>query len=140
MMKMKKIREWVDLGVKMSTGQCSGSIRNSQGETCVVGSAWEGIEGEKMVDDTTKGMLVLEGKIPELRSWVKCPRCNNHALQSITYMMVHQNDVHRLTREEIADWADQEVAKVKAKEKPVQVSEVVAKRRVDEEVVLKKGV
>lgn len=48
----------------------------------------------------------LADRIPGMQEHLKCPASAEHAAQDVMSLVIHLNDVHRWTREAIADWLD----------------------------------
>lgn len=48
----------------------------------------------------------LSAILPGMNARLNCPRCTNANERELSDLIVHLNDVHRVTREEVADWLE----------------------------------
>lgn len=79
------------------------SMRNSLGGTCALGAARDA--GYPIVE-SAHGYAVEDGRFPA----VQCPACFARGMVmgpwSLYRVITHLNDLHRWTREKIAEWVE----------------------------------
>lgn len=78
------------------------------GKTCATGAALEAIEGT--VNESDLGYVErLFSLYPYTRTKADCPEACGHydGDSTVLSMIAHLNDVHRWTREAIADWLEE---------------------------------
>lgn len=99
-----KLSEAIRAGAKMKP-QAFGTLFNLRGETCAIGAAL----------DAVGGMYVsMYGSFPILQKPItECPLCNDAKpadsdvpCKNFGQVVAHINDVHKLSREAIAEWVE----------------------------------
>ena len=87
--------------------QCFGSYFDEKGGSCALGAVYEGVyhlprhHGKLMPDHLERLFRCLDEVVK------RCPQGCNKRLP-LAPMIVHLNDDHRMTREQIAEWLAQE--------------------------------
>jgi hypothetical protein len=87
--------------------QCFGSYFDEKGGSCALGAVYEGVyhlprQHGKIVPDHLERLFRCLDEVVK-----KCPEGCNKRLP-LAPMIVHLNDDHRMTREQIAEWLTQE--------------------------------
>jgi hypothetical protein len=87
--------------------QCFGSYFDEKGGSCALGAVYEGVyhlprHHGKLVPDHLERLFRCLDEVVK-----KCPQGCNKRLP-LAPMIVHLNDDHRMTREQIAEWLAQE--------------------------------
>lgn len=104
-----RLSEAIRLGALLNP-QGFGEMKEKDGRTCALGAALEAM-GALQKDVRTNWLF------PVLKMYVTCPAGDGHAQfgeTSLDAMIIHLNDFHKWTREEIADWVEvQEVRQEK---------------------------
>jgi hypothetical protein len=87
--------------------QCFGSYVDEQGGSCALGAVYEGVyhlprQHGKLIPDHLERLFRCLDEMTK-----KCPMGCSKRLP-LASMIVHLNDDHRMSREEIAEWLTQE--------------------------------
>ena len=90
--------------------QCFGSYFDEKGGSCALGAVYEGVyhlprDHGKLVPDHLERLFRCLDEVVK-----KCPQGCNKRLP-LAPMIVHLNDDHRMTREQIAEWLAQEATR-----------------------------
>ena len=93
--------------VRRTGHQCFGSYFDEKGGSCALGAVYEGVyhlprHHGKLVPDHLERLFRCLDEVVK-----KCPQGCNKRLP-LAPMIVHLNDDHRMTREQIAEWLAQE--------------------------------
>jgi hypothetical protein len=75
--------------------------------TCVEGAAIDGLNGRKMPNMGLAVTDTLRAHYPFMTQDADCPVCGDEYAANVDCVMVHLNDAHRWSREQIADWVEQ---------------------------------
>lgn len=105
-----KYSEAIRLGAMMSPGQAYGELRDSNGNTCARGAAMDAIG---ILDGWIRGRDItafqkMESQFPIEKAPASCPLCKGswaYPYDVIT-AVVHLNNEHKWTRQQIADWVE----------------------------------
>ena len=104
----KELAAFIRDGMTKRTDQAFGDYFSGQNASCALGAAYEGMYrlpqqagGLRPTKDLEWFFDCLEGSLR------KCPGGNDcHKQLSLAAIMVHLNDDHRWTREDIAQWLE----------------------------------
>ena len=102
----KELAEFIRAG-STHGHQCFGSYFDEKGGSCALGAVYEGVsplprQHGKLVPDHLERLFRCLDEVVK-----KCPQGCNKRLP-LAPMIVHLNDDHRMTREQIAEWLTQE--------------------------------
>ena len=102
----KQLAEFIRAGSSRGP-QCFGSYFDEKGGSCALGAVYEGVyhlprNHGKLVPDHLERLFRCLDEVVKV-----CPSGCNKKLP-LAPMIVHLNDDHRLTRDQIADWLTQE--------------------------------
>src|SRR5262249_13808650 len=101
----KELAEYVRVGSKRGH-QCFGSYFDERGGSCALGAVYEGVyhlprEHGKLIPDHLERLFRCLDEVTK-----RCPQGCSKRLP-LASMIVHLNDDHRMTREQIAEWLTQ---------------------------------
>lgn len=103
-----RLSEAIRIGAKLRPQTTAGEYIEPHGGSCALGAAYEAIaDGDDVLEDVCDDEL--EEAFPILRDSepsVACPSCANTVHMSPMGLIVHLNDTHKWTREQIADWVE----------------------------------
>jgi hypothetical protein len=102
----KELAEFIRAGSSRGP-QCFGSYFDERGGSCALGAVYEGVyhlprQHGKLIPDHLERLFRCLDEMTK-----QCPRGCSKRLP-LASMIVHLNDDHRMTREEIAEWLTQE--------------------------------
>jgi hypothetical protein len=102
----KELAEFIRAGSSRGP-QCFGSYFDEQGGSCALGAVYEGVyhlprQHGKLIPDHLERLFRCLDEMTK-----KCPQGCAKRLP-LASMIVHLNDDHRMTREQIAEWLTQE--------------------------------
>ena len=102
----KELAEFIRAGSARGH-QCFGSYFDEKGGSCALGAVYEGVyhlprEHGKLIPDHLERLFRCLDEVVK-----KCPQGCSKRLP-LAPMIVHLNDDHRMTREQIAEWLSQE--------------------------------
>jgi hypothetical protein len=102
----KELAEFIRVGATRGP-QCFGSYFDEKGGSCALGAVYEGVyhlprQHGKLIPDHLERLFRCLDELLKT-----CPRGCGKRLP-LAPMIVHLNDDHRLTREQIAEWLAQE--------------------------------
>ena len=104
----KELANAIRAGAARRPEQAYGDYYVGRYASCALGAAYEGIyrlakdmDGRRPTKDLTWFFDCLEGTI----RWCPVDKCKKHLLLSA--MIVHLNDVHHWSREQIASWLEE---------------------------------
>jgi hypothetical protein len=105
-MEQKELAAFIRIGAKHGH-QCFGSYFDEKGGSCALGAVYEGVyhlprEHGKLVPDHLERLFRCLDEVVKI-----CPAGCKKKLP-LAPMIVHLNDDHRMTREQIAEWLAQE--------------------------------
>jgi len=119
----KDLATAIRAGARRRPEQAFGDYFVGRGASCALGAAYEGVYrlademgGRRPTKDLVWFFDCLEGNI----QWCPVEGCKKHLLLSV--MLVHLNDRHRWTREQIAAWLDQLNGETKSQAEPQNAS------------------
>jgi hypothetical protein len=106
--------------------QCFGDMHKHD-QTCAIGAAMDADGVLDAWENADRAVYVFDEwmeKYPIRREFARCPQC--HLRGFVTDVIIHLNDEHHMTREQIADWLEhieaQHEAGQAAKAEPVLVT------------------
>jgi len=104
----RQLAEFIRAGARRGP-QCFGSYFDEQGGSCALGAVYEGVyhlprEHGQVVPNHLERLFRCLDEVTK-----RCPRGCAKRLP-LAALIVHLNDDHRLSREEIAEWLAQESA------------------------------
>jgi hypothetical protein len=102
----KELADYIRVGSKRGH-QCFGSYFDERGGSCALGAVYEGVyhlprEHGKLIPDHLERLFRCLDEVTK-----RCPQGCAKRLP-LASMIVHLNDDHRMTREQIAEWLTQE--------------------------------
>jgi hypothetical protein len=102
----KELADFIRTGSKRGP-QCFGSYFDEKGGSCALGAVYEGVyhlprQHGKLIPDHLERLFRCLDEVTK-----RCPQGCGKRLP-LASMIVHLNDDHRLTREQIAEWLTQE--------------------------------
>jgi hypothetical protein len=102
----KELADFIRAGSKRGH-QCFGSYFDEKGGSCALGAVYEGVyhlprQHGKLIPDHLERLFRCLDEVTK-----RCPQGCGKRLP-LASMIVHLNDDHRLTREQIAEWLTQE--------------------------------
>lgn len=102
----KELAEFIRVGSKHGP-QCFGSYFDEKGGSCALGAVYEGVyrlprEHGKLIPDHLERLFRCLDEVTK-----RCPRGCQKRLP-LASMIVHLNDDHLMSREQIAEWLVQE--------------------------------
>ena len=103
----KELAEFIRAGSQRGP-QCFGSYFDEKGGSCALGAVYEGVyhlprTHGKLIPDHLERLFRCLDEMTK-----RCPHENCNKRLPLAPMIVHLNDDHRWTREQIADWLSQE--------------------------------
>jgi len=103
----KELAEFIRAGSRRGP-QCFGSYFDEKGGSCALGAVYEGVyhlprTHGKLIPDHLERLFRCLDEMTK-----RCPHENCNKRLPLAPMIVHLNDDHRWTREQIADWLSQE--------------------------------
>jgi hypothetical protein len=110
---MMRLSDAIRLGAMLAPQGFNG-YQDAWGRTCALGAALEAIG---RLGASHRAYLSWASLYPWLRGlpWRACPACAGYLSEpGLIELIVHLNDTHRWTREQIADW----VATIEPREEP----------------------
>ena len=105
-LEQRELAEFIRAGSQRGH-QCFGSYFDETGGSCALGAVYEGVyhlprQHGKLVPDHLERLFRCLDEVTK-----RCPAGCNKRLP-LAAMIVHLNDDHRMTREQIAEWLTQE--------------------------------
>jgi hypothetical protein len=102
----RELAEFIRVGASRGP-QCFGSYFDEKGGSCALGAVYEGVyhlprNHGKLIPDHLERLFRCLDEMTK-----KCPQGCSKRLP-LAAMIVHLNDDHRLSREQIAEWLTQE--------------------------------
>jgi hypothetical protein len=102
----KELADFIRAGSKRGH-QCFGSYFDEKGGSCALGAVYEGVyhlprQHGKLIPDHLERLFRCLDEVTK-----RCPQGCGKRLP-LASMIVHLNDDHRMTREQIAEWLTQE--------------------------------
>lgn len=99
-----RLSEAIKLGAMLKP-QGFGDYQTRNGGACALGSAMDAVGVETDIQNSLTDLL-LGQLLPATNTSAACPvkPCNDDFAREIGSVIVHLNDDHRWTREQIADW------------------------------------
>ena len=105
----KELADFIRAGSQRGP-QCFGSYFDERGGSCALGAVYEGVyhlprTHGKLIPEHLERLFRCLDEVTK-----RCPHENCNKRLPLAPLIVHLNDDHRWTREQIADWLTQESA------------------------------